>query len=385
MAIDLARIENWLRRRALPLWATEGWDSAYGGFHDRLDRSGGTAILIGDDGAPMAKRLRVQARQIYVYSHAAMLDLDPQGVARARAGFDFMVDHYWHQGGGWIFSCDREGRPANRDRDLYEQAFALLSLAWFYRASGDTAALDWAAKTARFLDEVKSDPEQGGFWDERVGALPRCQNPHMHLLEAWLALYGATGDKVWVDRAAAIIALVEDRLRDKVSGTIGEYFDAEWRPAAGKEGQIVEPGHQYEWAWLLAQYGAAADRDMGVPADRLYGFATSHGIDADGLVFDAVLRDGALHDANKRLWVQTEALKAAVSRYEILDDMDAARRTDKLLNLVFDHYLDEGRGDFEEHLGRDRAGFRSFAPASSLYHLFLAFAEVLRVFGADGE
>ncbi len=385
MAIDLARIENWLCRRALPLWTTVGWDEVHGGFHDRIARADGTAVLVGDDGSPMPKRARVQARQIYVYSHAAMIGLDEKARDRAAAGFAFLTGHYWHKSGGWIYSCGRDGQPLVSDRDLYEQAFALFSLAWYFRVSGDASALEWAVRTAAFLDESKLDTDHGGYWDEKTGALPRCQNPHMHLLEAWLALYAATGEQVWLDRATTIIELFERSFFDEKSATLGEFFDWTWAPAAGVTGQIIEPGHHYEWVWLLAQYSAASGRDMDQLGERLYNFAGTYGIDSDGLVFDAVLRDGTLHDDKKRLWVQTEALKAATARYEATGDMATARRVDGLLGQLFGHYLDEANGGYEEHLSRDRMGLKDFAPASSFYHVFLALAEILRVFGANGE
>ena len=53
-----------------------------------------------------------------------------------------------------------------------------------------------------------ADAQQGGFFEEfapgRAGAkLPRRQNPHMHLLEAVLALHAATVEKNWLRRATA--------------------------------------------------------------------------------------------------------------------------------------------------------------------------------------
>ena len=183
MAIDLARIEDWLSRRALPFWASNGWDERDGGFFDRIERASGQPVAP-DDGADKAKRLRVQARQIYVYSHASLLELDAKGRDRAAAGLAFMTQHYWHDDGGWIFSCDRSGTPLNSDRNLYEQAFALFALAWVHKATGKTEPLDWAARTVDFLDSEKSDKAHGGYWDETPGSLPRCQNPHMYFLEA---------------------------------------------------------------------------------------------------------------------------------------------------------------------------------------------------------
>src|SRR6185437_5839099 len=38
------------------------------------------------------------------------------------------------------------------------------------------------------------------------------------------------------------------------NGAIREFYDAQWRPVAGAAGRSVEPGHQFEWAWLLARW-----------------------------------------------------------------------------------------------------------------------------------
>ena len=47
--------------QSLPLWAGEGWDPSTGGFAERLDREGNA-----DRAA--ARRVRVQARQIYAFA-----------------------------------------------------------------------------------------------------------------------------------------------------------------------------------------------------------------------------------------------------------------------------------------------------------------------------
>ncbi|MHA4875565.1 AGE family epimerase/isomerase, partial [Enterococcus faecium] len=69
----------------------------------------------------------------------------------------------------------------------------------------------------------------------------------------------------------------------------------------------IEPGHQFEWAWLLHQAGRLVGADVAAPARRLYDFATRHGALP---VIDAVGEDGAARQASTRLWPQTEAIKA---------------------------------------------------------------------------
>ena len=395
MSIDAALIHDWLTRQALPLWSHAGYDEAAGGFVECLTL----------DGQPLFdrdKRMRVQARQIYVYSHAHLLgwappDGGPSALDVARGGFDFLTRHYWHgDGGGFVFSTARDGTQADTRVEAYEQAFALFAFAWYHRASGDPDALIWAEHTYSFLEEVLADREHGGYFENLSHDLPRRQNPHMHLLEALLAWHATTGDAAHLDRARAIVDLFRRKLFDTETGTLGEFFAADWAPAPGTAGQIVEPGHHFEWVWLLRRYAkATADAtgdDTGDMADALYQFASTHGCDqapgpAQGLAFDSVLRRGADErlghgtslDDNKRLWVQTEAIKAQLARLEDGADPAASERLELLLERLFGLYLAVGHGNWQDHLDAHGGAIAQSAPASSFYHLFVCLTEVLRV------
>ena len=266
-------MRDWLQRRALPLWATAGVDQTKGGFVESLTHEGAPIF----DGT---KRLRVQARQIYVYAHAHLLGWEGPWLAAARHGFEFMCANYWDANrGGWIFSVERDGAPADTVREAYEQAFALFGLAWLYRAGGDEAVLEWIARTLDFLDEHLADPINGGFREAAPDKLPRRQNPHMHLLEAMLALHGATGDRRYLSRARQLFELFQSRLFDPASGTLGEFFTAAWQPAPGQTGTLVEPGHHFEWVWLLEQFGRASGDDVSAEQAALYRFAETYGVD----------------------------------------------------------------------------------------------------------
>jgi len=214
----------------------------------------------------------------------------------------------------------------------------------------------------------------------------------MHLLEALLAMHGATADTGFLDRARVIVDLFRHRFLDPGTGTLGEFFEADWSTAPGTAGQIVEPGHHFEWVWLLRRYAEASGEDMRAEADALFAFAMSHGRDhapgpAQGLAFDSVLRrgedarlgHGTSLDDNKRLWVQTEAIKAQLARLEGGPDPDAAAHLELLLERLFGLYLAVAPGNWQDHLDAAGQGFAETAPASSFYHLFLCLTEVLRV------
>ena len=59
------------------------------------------------------------------------------------------------------------------------------------------------------------------------------------------------------------------------SGVLCEYFDDELKPLPGERGQIVEPGHHYEWIWLLRWYERESGRAVQRYVDGLFGTPTS--------------------------------------------------------------------------------------------------------------
>ena len=63
---SVAKLRRWVVDQALPLWGGIGFDSARGAFVERLTFEGAPLLS-----AP--RRAMVQGRQIYVFSHAALL------------------------------------------------------------------------------------------------------------------------------------------------------------------------------------------------------------------------------------------------------------------------------------------------------------------------
>ncbi len=183
--------------------------------------------------------------------------------------------------------------------------------------------------------------------------LPRRQNPHMHLLEAVLALHAATGEKNWLRRATALVDLFKQRFLDPQTGALIEYFGEDWSVAPGDEGRLREPGHQFEWVWLLFEYSRMASDPSIVPyAGRLFAFGSRYGIEHDeglkGAVFDGVDAQRALVAGTKLLWPQTEYIKACVARAEWLNDSAARAAIPAHLALIAQHFMRPGRRELAQ-------------------------------------
>ena len=364
-----AAFRGWMFGQALPFWAGAGKDGPGLGVHEALRLDGTPA------GLPF-KRMRVQARQLYVFSHAALLGWAPGG-AMADDIYGFMTRHGARADGAWARRLHPDGTVLDGTADLYDLAFVLFALAWYARLAGSEAPLAQARRTLDWIAHHMPHPPAGYHnavpWEDG----PRQQNPHMHLLEAVLALYETSGDSYYADHARSLVALFRRHLFDPATGTLGEFFAPDWTPAPGDAGTHVEPGHHLEWAWLLDQHERLTDDEAGAEIGRLYDFALCHGVDpATGLVWDAVGRDGALRLRNFRLWPQTEALKAyaAMARRGRVDTLARVAPTVRAIGTRFLQGCVPGA--WTDQLDAAGAPASRGIPTSSFYHVFMAYAEL---------
>jgi mannose/cellobiose epimerase-like protein (N-acyl-D-glucosamine 2-epimerase family) len=377
---DFSTLRPWLLDHVCPFWLKRVLDPA-GGFIEEIDALG----------SPVARPRRttlVQARLTYVFSHAYVLNGDPSFGDAARHGMAFLMRAARAPDGGWFRAVSSEGATLDNTRDAYDHAFVLFALAWYFRATHDASAIQLADATWQSMQARLADPGLGGFFEEFVPGrsemkLPRRQNPHMHLLEALLAMHVATGEKNWLRRAGAIVHLFKNRFVDPATGAIAEFFAADWSPAPGDAGRAREPGHQFEWVWLLHEYCRLTRDDSVTPyAERLFAFGEKFGIERDaavhGAIFDCLDADGSLTAGTKLLWPQTEYLKALVARTEWFGDEAARPAMSGHLKLIADHFLRPDGASWHNQLARDGRPLTSVTPARVLYHLFMAVAEVDR-------
>ena len=150
----------------------------------------------------------------------------------------------------------------------------------------------------------------GGFLDATPSADPtRRQNPHMHLLEAVLALYETTGRARDFARADALVKLALERMIDPESGALLEDFSPDWKPLLPRGENRVEPGHQFEWYWLLGEYRRLGGIVPESVTDRLLMFGLDHGLDqSTGLIVDAVTDSGSVMIPSFRSWPHAEGV-----------------------------------------------------------------------------
>lgn len=298
-----ARLVLWLAKDAYPRWAEHGLDVRNGGFIESL----------GQDGTdPMQpRRARVQPRQAHAFAQAPRFGWRGDAAGIVQRGVEYFVAHYRRDDGLFRTLVDAHGAPLDERALLYDQSFALLGYAAAAVALDDRCEFERQALELRGLIGRRFATGDGAFRSSVKDDGLRESNPHMHLLEACLAWADIGKDAGWAAWVRDLVSVALSRFIREESGSLGEAFTPSWGPATGLAGRVIEPGHQFEWAWLLLRSEVHHPGPLRAAALRLIGIGNEAGV-RNGVAVNALLDDFTIHDPNSRLWPQTERLKAAL-------------------------------------------------------------------------
>ena len=373
-------LHTWLVEQLCPFWCSRIVDPA-GGFYEGLNASG--------QALPSPTRtLLNQARLTFAFSLASVLGGDAPLRGAADHGFAFLKKTATpnEKGMVWPRRWDEQGRVLDPALDAYELSFVILAMAWYHRATGSQEALQLGEQAYEGMQHRLADPHGGGFFEEYpfTGKLPRRQNPHMHLLEAMLAMYGATQAPVWLERATALVDLFQRAFLDTETGSLGEYFDEQWHPMPGGEGALREPGHQFEWVWLLEQYmQASGRRELTETVERLFSFGSQHGMNLTGVLAGAVLdvvdKSGAPQATSMLMWPQTEYVKACVARFEATRDPRYKTLALAHWDLMRAHFFREDGANWINQLGPEGQPLVEDTLSRVFYHVVHSASELARL------
>lgn len=356
--------DSWLRNAALPLWWRVGADHERGGFHEALSVDG--------EARPGPRRARVQGRQVYVYATAGLMGWDGPWGKAAWHGMDFFLEHFRRPDGLFRTLVGLDGAPLDDTAMLYDQAFALLGTATLHQAdpNGGPNVQDVALNVFEGLKAMRNPA--GGFIENI--AHPYQANAHMHLLEGALA-WAEIDPEPWNGMAAEIVDLALSRFVDGKGRFLREFFDADWHVLPTEEGRLVEPGHQFEWSWLLARWGQRHDRSDAIACARELYASGVRGIDpVRGVAVNELWDDFAIREPTARFWPQTERLKAELLFGNETSQLAAAESLRRYLQTPV-------RGTWRDKMQADGAFVEEPAPTTSFYHVLCACNELFHSVG----
>ena len=390
---------RWTTRPAHRRWLESRADALWDQFqHSSIDPAGGFYDL---DSAGQPRRdtplreLVTTTRVIHCFAIAHMM---------GRPGAETIVRHglaaLWtlhrdpvHGGYHW-----QAGQGGDRSKQAYGHAFVLLAAA--------SAKMAGFSEADRLLQDV-TEVLQTRFWENEHGATAeefaedwtpisgyRGQNANMHLTEALMAAYEATGDQAYLSRAESIADLVIGRLARAHGWHVMEHFNASWEPDLAYRGSDMfrpfgtTPGHALEWSRLLGQlHVLGAGRLAWLPeaAAGLFRQAVADGWDEASGGFYYTLDYANTPLIRDRLWWPCcEAIAAAAFLGSISGEAFYEAWYRRVLDWMTVHMADPVQGGWHPELDDSLVPRpRFFTGKPDIYHLLQSF--LIPLFPAQGS
>lgn len=383
---------SWLGRPAHRQWLRDQADALFAYFETRAINPKGGFYELTPEGDPMptdnpVRGIHGTARMVHCYAIGSLL---------GRPGSDPIVDHgmtyLWtvHRDatrGGYFWAVDDNGAADNGRKQGYGHAFALLA--------ASSAKLVGHPLADRMIEDV-TDIINTRFWQERHGAIAeefnddwtpispyQGQNSNMHMTEALMAAFEATGERDYLDKAERIADLIIRRRAGENGWRVAEHFDADWavdREYAGDQmfrPPGTTPGHWLEWSRLVLQLWVLGGKQhawMPEASVALFQKAVTLGWDnkMGGFFYNLDWSDRP--DMRDKLWWPScEGIGAA--RFLI-----AHRPSDfhevwyrRIWDVIARHHLDRKHGGWFEQLSESmQPSHTLFAGKADIYHALQA-------------
>lgn len=385
--LDLA----WRNRAYHREWLWNQANRLFDFFQNRTFNPNGGFYELDVEGRPLNAGNPIRG----IHSTARMVHCFAIGSLLGRPGSDDIVDHgmkyLWEkhrdaERGGYHWSLDNSGL-LDATKQGYGHAFVLLAAS--------------SAKVAGHPDADRLIADVTGvlnnrFWEEKHGAIAeefaddwsavpgyRGQNSNMHLTEALMAAFEATGDNAYLKKAESIADLVIRRKAGENGFRVPEHFDENWTVDKGYTGNEMfrpsgtTPGHWLEWARLVLQLWALGGRKhdwMPEAARALFSQSVELGWDKDkGGFFYTLDWNDQPAKREKLWWPMAEGAGAAAFLCDHLPSEFHETWYRRIWDGISRHFIDQDRGGWHEELNEDLApSYTLFAGKGDIYHALQA-------------
>ena len=341
-----------------------------------------------DDGRPVSdlRQLHATTRMVHCFAIGHLL---------GRPGSAEMVDHgmnyIWNghrdaKNGGYMWSLDDNG-PRDDSKQAYGHAFVLLA-ASSAKCVGHPLADHVLADVTEILERRfwEADPgvtseEYGRDWSKISDY--RGQNSNMHLTEALMAAFEATGEREYLRKAESIASFIIGKHAAALGYRVAEHFDAAWTVDNDYRGSDIfrpsgsTPGHWLEWARLLLQLWVSGGKRLAwLPeaAEKLFRNSVTLGWDHEkGGFYYTINWDNSPRLRQKLWWPATEGIGAAHWLAAHNDDPFFEDWYRRIWGFSAMHLIDHRHGGWHPELGDDLKPQRGFFTGKpDIYHALQA-------------
>jgi len=375
-------------------WKNNTIDHEFGGFLGRIDHNNN---VIKDS----PKGIVLNTRILWAFSRVNNFYGDTRFDEVCQRAFDYLYEHFRDRNyGGVYWEVDQTGKPSNRRKQIYAQAFCIYALSEYYKYSKNPKALIWALELYNLLEEKAFDKEFDGYieafeenWksiqdlrlSEKDLNAPKTTNTHLHILEAYTTLFEVTKD--------SSVALSLQKLLTLFLGHIFNYnnhlklfFTKDWKNLSAE----ISYGHDIEAAWLL-YYGAKilGDRELIQKTETMLSGVSktfvSEALDVDFGVWNSKDSETQVINKDKHWWPQAEAMVGMIYAWKITNDRSYYDSCLQIWDFVKNKVLDTENGEWFFRLNRKGEPYTSedkVGPWKCPYHNSRALIEIISMLKA---
>ncbi|MDE2445517.1 MAG: AGE family epimerase/isomerase [Alphaproteobacteria bacterium] len=355
----------------------------------------GGFFILSSEGKPLPPQPQHQGVERQIHDTSRMVHCfaiaHQLGLPGADRTIDHGLDYIWRRHrdlhhGGYFWGVDDAG-ATNPSKQAYGHAFVLLA--------GASAKVVGHPDADRLIGDV-TEILHKRFWQKDFGAAVdecsadwsttnpyRGQNANMHLAEATMAAFEATGDKTYLEMAIRIAALIINRHARAQSWRVAEHFDAQWTVDRAYEGDPMfrprghTPGHALEWSRLLVQMWQLAGQChawMIEAAKALFLNTVKIGWDhGQGGFFYTLDWQDKPDQAERFWWPCAEGIGAAAVLGQVDDDPQFEEWYARIWGFVRNHVIDEKHGGWHPELDAHlHPVSRVFVGKPDIYHALQA-------------
>lgn len=341
-----------LTQNILPYWIGKMQDDVNGGFFGSID---GNEVLHAESN----KGAVLNARILWTFSAAYRILKNEEYLKMARRAFDYITNHFVDPVNGGVFwELDYRGNVVSDKKQTYAQGFALYGFSEYYRATGDTKALE-LAKEFYYLLEKCYDDVLGGYFEaytkdwqpiadmrlsDKDANEKKTMNTHLHVLEPYTNLCRVWDDAGLKASQYRLIKIFTDKILDKETFHLNLFFDEEWNVKS----PAISYGHDIEASWLLFEAAEVlGDKEL---LDEIKALslkiadAASRGLSADGsLAYET--KDGEL-DAERHWWVQAEAVVGYMYAAKNSGKSEYVDKASRVWQYIQNNLVDTNNGEW---------------------------------------
>lgn len=302
------------------------------------------------------------SRIIWTFSAASRNSDNPSYRKVAELAYSYLRNYFYDQvNGGYYWMIDYSGRPINKKKQVYAQAFVIYALTEYHSLTGDQNVLEQALEVFQLIEDHSRDEEKEGYWEALSDSWEKMKevrlsnkdanevktmNTHLHVLECYTNLYKCKQDIQIKNALKDLIRLYAFRFIDPETGRLKLFFDEDWNERITHDSF----GHEIESVWLLNEAAEVLGDEILLFQIRAITMKIAErvmkiGLNSKGALYNERKPNGHYEELYD-WWPQAEAVIGFYDAYRLTENKAYLVAADNVWQFINDYIIDPENGEW---------------------------------------